>query len=111
MPVSRSSVIYVEYVNCLLYVVLCSDVYSLADAASNAILQRKLKIETAVQRIVNNLHYLFDKLSQLNLSYLAFLPNFFALNEYQVNFGFLPAKSQILIRTASFFTEVYRIRK
>ena len=31
------------------------------------------------------------------------------VNECQVNFGFLPVKSQILIRTASFFAEVYRV--
>ena len=29
------------------------------------------------------------------------------VNECQVSFGFLPAKSRILIRTASFFAEVY----
>ena len=32
------------------------------------------------------------------------------VNECQINFGFLPAKSHcILIRTAGFFTEVYRV--
>ena len=32
------------------------------------------------------------------------------VNECQVNSGFLPAKSQILIRTSSFFAEVHRVR-
>ena len=33
------------------------------------------------------------------------------VNKCQINFGFLPAKSHILIRTAGCFTEVYRVRK
>ena len=67
--------------------------------------------------LLERVHYWLAKSCYLSLRYLVFSWNFFGLvcqkvvNECQVSFGFRPAKSQLLIRTASFFAEVQCVWK